>query len=246
MFQQLIKLLPHDPGNVTLAISAGGTFVGLILWLIGVRIGRVILTLVAVAMGTAIGMKMPQFFHWSIDPMATGTGLALVLGLGAYALHRIWLGTWLGLLLTAWAALGAWVVLGHDGWQYPVYHHSQVLPKYLADVWNSLPKDMRRWVPYLAAISFIAAMTMSVLWPRFGSMLFWSAAGSSMMLCMGSIVAAHYRPALLQQLPKRFSMQLAALGGAVVLGMLMQWLLRRRTKAKAKTPEPEKEPAAAH
>jgi hypothetical protein len=248
MFQQILKLLPHDPGNITLAISAVGTIAGLVLWLIGERIGRVVLTLLAVAMGTAIGMKIPQWFQWSIDPMATGTGLALVLGLGAYTLHRFWLGAWLGALLTMWAALGAWVVLGHNNWHYPTFHQSQPITKYCYDIWNSFPSDMQRWLPYLAAISMIVAMATAVLWPRFGSRLFWSATGTSLMFCMGSILLSHYRPAVLQRLPRQFWSQLAALGGAVALGMLVQWQLgpKSKKKKKATADEPEPEPAHSH
>ncbi|MGA3065901.1 MAG: hypothetical protein ABSF29_03535 [Tepidisphaeraceae bacterium] len=242
MFQQVLKLLPHDPGTITLAVSAVGAIVGLVLWVIGLRVGRVILTLVAVAMGTGIGMKLPQWFNWSIDPMATGTGLALVLGLGAYTLHKFWLGTWLGALLTAWAAVGAWVLLGHGAWHYPAYHGSQQIPRFLCDLWDSLPKDMQRWMPYLAAISLIGGLAMGVFFPRFAAMFFWSAAGTSLFFCMGSIVAFHFRPALLDKLPRQFWPQVASLCGAIALGMFIQWRLGPRTKAKssgAKKLEPE-------
>jgi hypothetical protein len=218
-----------------------GTAVGVLLWLIGARFGRVLLTLLAVAAGTFGGMKMPEWYGWSIDPMAPGVVCALILGLTAYALYRFYVGAALALTIAAWMALGAWILLGHATYHPPVYSHSGSLPKYLSDVWNSLPADMRRWLPYLAVASFIAAMTIAVLWPKFGATFFWSFAGASIAFCMASTALLHFRPKYLDNLPSHFGVQLASMGGAVLIGMLSQWYFTPRPK-KEKTPAHEEQP----
>ncbi len=112
MFQHLITLLPRQPGTVTLIVALMGCLCGLALWIAGARFSRSMLTLAAVALGTAIGMKLPLWCNWSIDPMAPAVAGAIVLGVSAYALHRLWVGAWLGGVLTLWSVLVLWARAG--------------------------------------------------------------------------------------------------------------------------------------
>jgi hypothetical protein len=244
LFQQLLQLLPHNPGNIALLVAVGGAFIGIILWLFGVRFGRVILTLGAVAAGTAIGMKLPEWFDWSIDPMATGVGMALFTGLTAYALHRVYAGAAFGIVLCAWAALGTWIFLGHGTWHPPTY--GQGFPKFLSDAWNALPKDMRRWLPYLAASSMLVGMTIGILWPKLSNLLLWSSTGATIVFCSISTLLFHFRPQLLDHLPRHFGTQAAWLGGAMAIGIVTQWWTSPRPKKEEKTPAPEEQPEHSH
>lgn len=201
------------------------------------------MTLGAVGAGTAIGMKLPDWYGWNIDPMGPGVGLALVLGLTAYALYRFYIGAALTVLLTAWAALATWVLLKHGNFHPPTYAGN--LPKYLLNFWAGLPRDMHRWMPYLAAGSFLAGMSISILWPKLGSTIFWSTAGATTTFCTVSIALYHFRPHTLDRLPRHVGPQLACLGGAVALGMLLQWAMMPRKK-KEKSPAPEQQPEHSH
>jgi hypothetical protein len=187
---------------------------------------------------------LPTWFDWPIDPMGPGVGMALFLGLTAYATHRFYAGAALGVVIAAWATLAAFTFLGHGLWHPPTY--GQGFPKYLNDAWATLPGDMRRWLPYLAAASLLVGLTVGVLWPKLGSMLLWSATGATMIFCTISIALFHFSPQALQHLPRRLGTQFACLGVAVVVGSVVQWWVTPKSKKEEKTPAPEEQPEHSH
>ena len=145
MFQHLVTLLPRQPGTITLIAAMVGSLMGLSLWIAGARLSRSMLTLAAVAMGTAIGMKLPLWCHWQVEPMAPAVGGAMVLGVSAYVFHKIWVGAWLGAVLSIWTALVLWATRGAAfHWRWPEYDPAQTLPQYLANLWQNVPDTMQQ------------------------------------------------------------------------------------------------------
>ena len=163
--------------------------------------------------------------------------MAFVLGLSAFALHRFWVGLWLGLVVAAWASLAVWGLLGHNSqWQLPAYHASETLPKYLSDIWQNLPGDMRKWLPLVFLAAMSSGVVTALVWPKMGILLLWSAAGASLILSMGSVALRHFDPAMLARLPRQLWSQLAMLGGLVLIGSLLQWRLTSNLRPKSAAP----------
>src|SRR5258708_5565086 len=106
MLQELLGLFPDAVNRMTPALAFGIAGVGALLSLCGARVSRSLLTLVMVAVGTFVGMRLPRWFGWGIDPMGPAFGAAIVLGLGGYVFHRTFEGILLGVLLAAAAGAG--------------------------------------------------------------------------------------------------------------------------------------------
>ena len=224
MFQHLITLLPRQPGTITLIAAMVGSLMGLALWIAGARLSRSMLTLAAVAMGTALGMKLPLWFHWQIEPMAPAVGGAIVLGASAYVFHRIWVGAWLGVLLSAWTALVLWATRASQfPGRWPQYHPAQTLPQYLANVWQNVPAATQQWLGFSAAAAMVVGISAALLWPRVGIALLWSAAGISLLLPAATTALSRIDPEVLGHVPVRTSDQLALLAGLVGVGAIFQW-----------------------
>jgi len=224
VFEQLLKILPHELDSTALIMISAAAVAGLILWLVGARYSRPILTLVGVAFGTVFGLKLPQWYGWHIEPMATAVALSLVLGLTAYGLHRLWVGAYLGVAWVAWVTLAAWVMLaGAAHWQWPAYDLSQPLPQYLLDLYKSVPDQMHKWFPYLAGTAMLSGLALAILLPRLGTLLLWSTVGFTMLFLSGSTLLIRWDPSLLQRLPTNFRYQAAIVGGAIVVGAMVQW-----------------------
>ncbi|MGD0137911.1 MAG: hypothetical protein ABSD28_03480 [Tepidisphaeraceae bacterium] len=224
LFQHLVTLLPRQPGTITLIAAVVGSIMGLSLWIAGARMSRSMLTLAAVAMGTAIGMKLPLWCHWQVDPMAPAVGGAMVLGVSAYVFHRIWVGAWLGAVLTVWTALVLWATRGAEfHWRWPEYDPAQTLPQYLASLWQNVPETMQQCLGFSAVAAMLVGISAALLWPRVGIALLWSAAGISLLLPAAVTALSRIDPQVLAQVPRRTSDQLALLAGLVGLGAIFQW-----------------------
>lgn len=219
-----MMLLPHQPGTITLIAAMMGSLMGLSLWIAGARFSRSILTLAAVAMGTSIGMKLPLWAHWQVDPMAPAVGGAIGLGVSAYVLHKIWVGVWLGVVLGIWTALVLWATRGAAfHWRWPQYDPVQTLPQYLANLWQNVPDTMQQCLGISAAAAMLIGISAALLWPRVGIALLWSAAGLSVLLPAAITALGRIDPEVLRQVPRRTSDQLALLAGLVALGTIFQW-----------------------
>jgi hypothetical protein len=224
MFQHLTMLLPRQPGTITLIAALMGSLMGLSLWIAGARFSRSILTLAAVALGTSIGMRLPQWAHWQVEPMAPAVGGAIGLGVSAYVLHKIWVGVWLGVLLGIWTALVLWATRGAAfHWRWPEYDPAQTLPQYLATLWQNVPEAMQQCLGISAAAAMLVGISAALLWPRVGIALLWSAAGLSVLLPAAVTALGRIDPQVLIHVPRRTSDQLALLAGLVGLGAIFQW-----------------------
>lgn len=252
MFQHLITLLPRQPGTVTLIVALMGCLCGLALWIAGARFSRSMLTLAAVALGTAIGMKLPLWCNWSIDPMAPAVAGAIVLGVSAYALHRLWVGAWLGGVLTLWSVLVLWAARGAAfHWRWPEYNPAQTLPQYLTDLWQNVPEPLHQCLGFCAAAALLVGISAAWLWPRIGVSLLWSAAGVSLLLPTAATALQRFDPIALRHLPRENSAQFALLAALIGAGTLLQWRTicvlqaadskdpsAAQTKKKSKDPSP--------
>src|SRR5882672_1369520 len=105
MMQQLLSLLPKEINSLAMMIALAGAVLGGILWLGGSRFSRTLMTLISVFVGALVGLQLPRWLPLGLEGWATATLGALVLGISGYALHKVWVGMGLGLVLAGWAAL---------------------------------------------------------------------------------------------------------------------------------------------
>lgn len=235
MFEQLLSLLPSEPGTIALVVASVGSLLGAGLWLCGARFSRFILTLVAVALGAAIGMKLPAWCGWSVDGMGPAVGGAVILGVSAFAAQRFWVGVWLGVILAGWTALVIWTTCRHGAdWHWPNVHAGRSLPAYLGEVWRTLPDQMRQYLACASCAAMACGIAAATLWPRFAMVLMWSAAGVSLLIATGATALSRLDPAALRHVPRQTIAQLAVLGGLVILGAALQWQITPRPRAVAK------------
>jgi hypothetical protein len=224
LFQHWITLLPHQPGTITMIVAVIGCIFGLSLWIAGARFSRSILTLAAVALGTSVGLKLPLWCKWTVDPMGPAVGMAVILGVSAYALHRLWVGAWLGAILTLWSALVLWAVRGHAfHWRWPQYNPAQTLPQYFQDLWQNVPESLHECLGFCAVAALLIGICAAWLWPRIGVALLWSAAGVSLLLPTAATALSLFDPSALRHLPRQNSSQIALLLGLIITGALFQW-----------------------
>jgi hypothetical protein len=247
VFEHLVNLLPREPGSLTLALALIGSLFGLVLWLTGARFSRSILTLAAVALGTAVGAKLPLWCHWSIDGMGPAVGGAVVLGVSAYVLHRLWVGIWLGIVLAAWAVLLLWTTQ-YDGihWRWPAFDAASTLPQSLAVYWQGLPDTSRQLLALGGTAAMLAGILAALLWPRIGVVLLWSALGVFFMLATAAQEIARLDRAMLERLPRQTSAQLALLAGMILAGALLQYQMLPRAGKDAKSSKEKKPGSASH
>jgi hypothetical protein len=225
LLQRLITLLPHQSGSaVAMIVVLIGGLAGLALWIAGARFSQSILTLAAVALGTAIGMKLPTWCNWSIDPMAPAIVGAIVLGISAYAFHRAWVALWLGAILALWSALIFWAMRGTEfHWRWPRYDATQALSQYFTDLWQNVPESLHQCLAVGAAAALLVGISAVWLWPRVGVSLLWSAIGVTLLLPTAATALSKFDPEALRHLPRENSSQLAMLAGLIAAGAILQW-----------------------
>ena len=223
MFQQLWALLPKEPGNVTLILAVLGSIAGAALWLTGSRYSIYVLVLTAVSLGTVIGMKLPLWCGWSVDEMGPAVGGAVILGVSAYAIHRFWVGLWLGLALAGWVALVLWnIATPRHGFAWPAVG-DQTLPMYLGTVWSKLPGSMQHGLPWFGGAALLAGLLTAMVWPKVGLVTMWSVVGVSMFVATATIALIRLSPGAVNHLPRQTTSQAAILGAVVFVGALLQW-----------------------
>ena len=209
------------PGALTAALVgvAGGTF----LWLTGARFSRSLLTLVGVAVGAAVGRRLPGWFDWPVDGMAVGFAAALVLGVGAYVLHTTCVGAWLAVAMAAAAGSVAWALLAEGARSVAlVPNPSASLTDNLNALWQSLPGALPRVMPCAIAGGLAAGVALTVLWPRFVRVLACSMTGALVLLVTGLTALSISRPASAAAFPSTAIGQLALAAGLVMIGVLVQ------------------------
>jgi len=225
MLQTWLALLPRDATMTTVIVSVIIALAGAGLWLAGGKYARQIVTVTCVALGTFVGINLPQWCGWSIDGMGPAIAGALLLGIAGYALTRWCIGVGMGLCLACWACAAVWTLQGGvHGWKWPNISWTN-LPQWTAAVWRQVPDDASRWFPY-AAVAAIAIGLLAVrYWPRQASAVAWSMGGLTMLLAMGLASMKFSAPKALTFLPRDAWAQAAILGLLLLAGTYSQWRL---------------------
>lgn len=224
MLHQWLALLPSQVGTLGLIVAVSGTLLGVLLWLVGARFSRPLITLCTVALGALAGMMLPRWFQWSVSGMGTAVGGAVLLGISGYWLHRFWVGFGLGLVLACWVALGTWTLLsGNVQWTWPPADENSTVTSYLTTTWQTLPADVTHALPFTCATAMLSGLVAAVLWPRIGLVMLHSMAGVSLAVGMGLAAIEFGRPQWLGIVPAQGSSQLMLLLGLTIFGALVQW-----------------------
>ncbi|HEY7091243.1 MAG TPA: hypothetical protein VH518_24315 [Tepidisphaeraceae bacterium] len=224
VLQELVRLLPSDPGTMGLIIALAGSALGVAMWLAGSRFSKPVITLLTVLIGATIGMHLPQWFGWEISGAGPAVGAALVLGVTGYALHGVWVGIGLGAVLASWTALACWIAF-HNGavWTWPTVTPETTVFQFLQAVWQTLPPDVSRILPYACATAMVTGMGLMIIWPKASLVFGWSMAGVTMITCMGLAALVFGQPQWLGKLPQPMWAQTSLLAMLVMLGALIQW-----------------------
>jgi hypothetical protein len=198
----LMDLLPprmHEAGAGVFFVIAG---LGLIVGFLGARIHRSVIALSLVATGTVIGLHMPRWFGWGIDPMGTAFGAAIVLGGSGYILTTLWEGLFLGTILAALA--GAFVWLGNAPaavWHWPGIAGSASALEAAIRIWQSLPTTINRSFPAALGVGAVLGAGMIVISPRLGRSVLFGILATMIVSISGALGAHKINPGLLDLLP---------------------------------------------
>ncbi len=240
MVHTLFDYLPSQLSTLMLILAIGGVTAGVGLWLAGSRASRGLITLLLVAAGAWIGLRLPAQMGWEIDPMGPAVALALGLGLSGFVLHRLWIGMGLGLVLALWTALACWVAWHEPstGLSWSDVDPQWTLRDWVMALWADQPDLLRHMLPVATAGAWICGMALTLLWPRLAVMLFYSLIGVSLITGMGMLLVHARQPAWIEHLPHQAWMQLAILAALVAIGMAVQWRLSPRPPAQPQNDAP--------
>ncbi|HEV2292803.1 MAG TPA: hypothetical protein VGR35_03055 [Tepidisphaeraceae bacterium] len=218
--------MPRDIGQAALIAALVGTLVGAGLWLAGARFSQPMITLLGVALGAILGRQLPGWMHWNVNSMAASVGGAVVLGMGGFLLHRMWVAIGLGLLLGCWAALATWVFAGEGAaLAWPTVGPTTTWRLFADTLWLGLPVHVRQVLPYATSIAAFSGVMTALLWPRVAVVLLYSALGTSLLVSMGLIAIENSRPQWIMIVPAQTWAQLTTLIGIVAFGAVVQWQL---------------------
>lgn len=226
MVQDLLPMLPQSISTTVLVLCMVGILIGWIMWAVGAVWSRGIVTLLGVAIGGAAGMLLPRWYIWPVNSMSTAVLGAVLWGVLAFVIPRLFVGLTLGVILVAWSSLAMWMILRADtpfevrpDWQV----EQMTPPEHAQDIWQRLPDPVRRVVPYSAATAMISALCLTLLWPRVGRMFMASTMGVTLIFCCGLLVVATQKPEWLKFIPPDRGIQAGILGATGLLGALIQW-----------------------
>lgn len=244
------ELLPFLPSALTTEQAAGcvaGIAVGAVLWLAGAIWSRGIVTLLAVAAGGTLGLVVPRWQNWPMNAMSASVLGAVLLGVFAFVLPRIWVGLLLGVVLACWVALAAWMLCrAGQGWiwrqQWEV--ENMILPEHLHDMWLRLPETVRRVLPYGAGGALLSGVSLSMLFPRLARVTCFAVTGVTIVFLSALVLVASRRPDWLGRIPPDTLTQAGILTGLALIGMLLQWQLLPSRKSAAQPEERTEEPPA--
>lgn len=239
MLRELLSFLPDALVRLSPLVAAACAALGVVLWLCGARFSRSILSLVAVAAGTILGLKLPAWRGWQIDGMGLAVGGALVLGAGAFLCHRTTIGLLLAAGMILWAGLGVWIFLGGDVyWDWQRVRWDGDMIQYARDAWQLLPPDLAKVFPAACLGALIAAVSIAVWLPKLAKVLAHSLTGVTLAALAGAVFLNATRPMLLTKLPGSIATQGWAMVAVVLIGAAAQWWFTPPFKvAKVKTDE---------
>ena len=169
LIQELLNLLPLDPGSAGLAIAIIGSLIGAILWLLGARFSRTIITLITVLISGCGRDSLPLWCGWSVGGEGPAVGAALGLGITGYALHRMWVGIGLGTVLCSWATMACWIEFRNGAaWAWPAWAADMTIESYAnGTLACGSPPDVGAFFPYACTNGpMISGLAMAIIWPK--------------------------------------------------------------------------------
>lgn len=247
MLQEFLLLLPKEAPAATATLATIVAAAGLVTWVIAARFSRFMITLLLVAIGSMIGMRLPGWCGWAIDGAGPAVAAAVLLGVSGFVLHAFWMGMGLGILSALWVTFICWMLL-RDGasFTWPAGPEYSTFATYSAALWQQLPGSMQRILPFGAAASLITGLAMAILWPRLTQALMWSLTGLTMLVAGGAVAASYGRPNLLLYAPAELAAQVIIMVAALGTGAVIQWKVapvrRRGPPAKPGNQDPYAEP----
>ncbi|MGE5610578.1 MAG: hypothetical protein ACM359_15115 [Bacillota bacterium] len=242
--RQYLPVVPPEIQPAFTCMAAALALLGVVLWLLGSRFSRSLITLGAVAIGAALGLRLPRWFGLSIGTWATAVGGALVFGVGGYILHSGIVRVGLAFIMGIIAAAGAWLIDPPTGdWKLPAYSSEVDLSQYAQQLWQALPLQLRTTIPAAYGIAMAIGAIIGTLLPRIAVALFYSIVGLSLAASLGAYAASQQYPQLLEYLPHERMAQLIVFSGFALGGAGLQWWLLPRP-APRKRSSKNKETAA--
>ena len=188
-------------------------------------------------------MMLPRWQNWAINENATAVLGAVLLGVCAFMLSRLFVGLLLGVVMCGWVMLTAWIMLRGGAnwhWREPWDTAAMTLPQHLQDMWFRLPDPVRNPLPYGAGTAMISALGLSLLFPRLGRVACFSMTGVTTLFVAALTLVSSRRPDWVEYIPSGVDIQAAILGAAVLTGMLLQWqFLPSKRDARAAAAEDE-------
>jgi hypothetical protein len=241
MIQEILDTLPDAVNRLHAPTVLAIAGVGLVLALIGARFSRAVIALSLVSAGTVIGLQMPRWFGWAIDPMGTAFGMAIVLGLSGYVLPALWEGVFLSAFLAGIAGTAVWLKLApHASWHVPAIDWSATAVEIAGKIRLSLPTALTTALPVALGIgATIGALTM-VIWQKMGKVILYSTLGASVFVVAGILGVRQIRPEWLSRIPDDSFVQEAIFAVLLILCAGIQFLIFPRSQRKAR-PAPTSE-----
>jgi len=221
LFEQLLRLLPAEPGTIALIVASVGSLLGP-----GCGSAERDQSIHVNAGGGDIGrghleMRLPAWCGWSVDGMGPAVGGAVIPGR-----QRVCRSQTLGRNL-AGAGPGRMDGPGHldhrAAWRglalaqaiTPAGPSRDNLAKY----GRHWPDHVKEYLPWCAGAAMACGIAAATAWPRIAMVILWSAAGVSLLVATGAAALSAVgsgNPAA--RAATRRSLQLAVLGGMVIRG----------------------------
>jgi hypothetical protein len=242
MLQELLTLLPTYSGTLAITIASVSAICGAGLWLLGARFSRHLISLLLTTVGAGIGLEMPRILNWNISGAGVAVGGAVLLGVMGFLMHRFWIGLMFGVVMAFWVSLICWTLMNHDQpMTWPQVNEQTTLVTYSTDLWQSLPADVTRVVPFASGIAVVSGICAVLLWPRMATALAWSLLGATLLVGMGIFAMTIRRPQWMSTLPAQTWSQVVVFTGLILFGAVVQFSIAPRAvrrPAPAAAPEP--------
>ena len=195
MLRELLGLMPGELLRCPAGAAGGCAALGGILWAVGARFSRPILTLFAVGTGTFVGMRLPTWRGWQIDGMGVAVGAALVLGTCVYLFHRTCIALLLGMILMLWAGTATWIAMaGGVYWNCRTVRWQGDLVQLLRDAWQTLPPSVAHAFPFACFVGVAVGTTLAAFFSKLAKVLVHSFLGLTLMVVMGAVALLTTHP----------------------------------------------------
>ena len=234
MLREIVALMPDALLRCPPVAAVGCTALGAVIWAVGGRFSRSILSLVAVTAGAAIGMRMPAWCGWQIDGMGLAVAGAILLGACTFLLHRAAIGLLLGGVMMLWAGMATWLAIAGDVyWNWHGVKFKGDLVQVMHEAWQALPPPISKIFPVACFLGLAAGIAIAVYLPRLARVLVHSMTGVTLMAGMGSIAALALRPKWFDAIPAGYNLTFAGLLiGLTVAGAVIQWRIMSQIRVR--------------